>query len=85
MIDSFPFDKWDEKIGAFWTFGGGNSTGTYVLTVLGIILMVVSLIAWVWLEDRKLQAHDDTCKLYGRSRSLDLRVAAGYPLPEKQK
>jgi hypothetical protein len=56
MIDSFPFDEWAEDIAGYWTFGPGDSTGTYVLTVLGIILMVVSLIAWVRLESRKLDA-----------------------------
>jgi hypothetical protein len=54
MIDSFPYDAWTEDIAGFWTFGPGNSTGTYVLTVLGMILMVASLVGWVWLENRKL-------------------------------
>lgn len=73
MIDSFPFQKWAEDIGAFWTFGpgaDGSKTGTYVLTVLGCILMVASLIGWVWLEDRKLKAQ----------QSL-LRAAGGFPAP----
>ena len=56
MIDSFPFDEWSEEITSFWTFGPENSTGTYVLTVLGIILMVGALLYWVWLENRKLKA-----------------------------
>ena len=56
MIDSFPFDEWTEDIAAYWTFGPENSTGTYVMTVLGIILMVVSLIWFVLLERRKLDA-----------------------------
>ncbi len=56
MIDSFPFDEWTEDIAAYWTFGPENSTGTYILTVLGIILMVASLIAFVLLERRKLDA-----------------------------
>lgn len=56
MIDSFPFDEWTEDIAAYWTFGPENSTGTYVLTVLGIILMVASLIGFVMLERRKLDA-----------------------------
>ncbi len=56
MIDSFPFDEWSEDIAAYWTFGPENSTGTYVLTVLGIILMVAALIGFVLLERRKLDA-----------------------------
>jgi hypothetical protein len=54
MIDSFPFDEWTEDIAGYWTFGPGNSTGTYILTVLGIALMIISLIAWVKLESMKL-------------------------------
>ena len=56
MIDSFPFDEWSEDVAAFWTFGPENSTGTYILTVLGIAVMLASLIAWVVLEKRKLDA-----------------------------
>ena len=56
MIDSFPFDEWTEDIAAYWTFGPENSTGTYIMTALGIILMLVSLIWFVVLERRKLDA-----------------------------
>ena len=70
MIDSFPFEEWSEDVGAFWTFGPGNSTGTYVMTVLGVLLMLGALIAWVLLEDRKLKAQ----------QSL-LRSAGGLPAP----
>lgn len=54
MIDSFPYDEWSDTVTDFWTFGGANSTGTYILTVLGCILMVGALIGWVWLEKQKL-------------------------------
>lgn len=70
MIDSAPFDEWSEKIAAFWTFGPQNSTGTYILTVLGIILMIGSLAGWVWLEERKLAA-----------QAALLRAAGGMPVP----
>ena len=72
MIDSFPYDSWENlgDIAGFWTFGPGNSNGTYVLTVLGIILMVASLIGWVWLENRKLTAQAEL-----------LRAAGGFPAP----
>ena len=71
MIDSFPYDEWNlEEIAGFWTFGPGNSNGTYVLTVLGIILMVASLWGWVWLESRKLNA-----------QAALLRAAGGFPAP----
>jgi hypothetical protein len=70
VIDSFPYDEWTEDIAGFWTFGPGNSTGTYIMTVLGIALMVVSLIGWAWLEHRKLQA-----------QAALLRAAGGMPAP----
>lgn len=70
MIDSAPFDEWSADIVAFWTFGPQNSTGTYVLTVLGIALMIASIIGWVWLENRKLSAQAEL-----------LRAAGGMPAP----
>jgi hypothetical protein len=54
MFNSFPYDEWSDTVTDFWTWGGANSTGTYILTVLGCILMVASLIGWVWLEKHKL-------------------------------
>ena len=72
MIDSFPFDKWGEDIAAFWTFGPENSTGTYIMTVLGVIVMIVSLYAWVMLEKRKLEA-----------QAALLRAAGGLPTPAR--
>lgn len=70
MIDSFPFDEWSDTITSFWTFGPENSTGTYILTVLGVIAMIVSLYAWVMLEKRKLEA-----------QAALLRAAGGLPTP----
>ena len=70
MIDSFPYEEWGEDIAGFWTFGPGFSNGTYVLTVLGIVLMVAALAGWVWLENRKLRAQAEL-----------LRAAGGFPAP----
>jgi hypothetical protein len=70
MIDSFPFDEFSDKVSSFWTFGPENSTGTYVLTALGCILMVAALVGWVWLENRKLTA-----------QAALLRAAGGAPVP----
>ena len=56
MIDSFPFDKWSDDISAFWTFWSEDRTGTYIMTVLGIIVMLAAFVYWTWLENRKLQA-----------------------------
>jgi hypothetical protein len=75
MIDSFPYESWfrgdafNENITEFWTFSGGTA-GTYVLTVLGILLMLASLVGWVWLENRKLAAQQAL-----------LRQAGGFPAP----
>jgi hypothetical protein len=57
MFDAFPYDSWDEALGdlaEFWTFGGEGSTGTYIMTVLGIAVMVLAFIGFVWLENQKL-------------------------------
>jgi hypothetical protein len=70
MIDSFPFDEFSENVTSFWTFGPENSTGTYILTALGVILMLVALGGWVWLENRKLWAQAEL-----------LRAAGGMPAP----
>ena len=70
MIDSFPFDEWSEDISAFWTFGPGGSTGTYIMTALGVLAMLAALIGFVALESRKL-----------RAQSEFLRAAGGFPGP----
>jgi hypothetical protein len=70
MIDSFPFDEFSENVTSFWTFGPEDSTGTYILTALGVILMVAALIGCVWLENRKLWAQAEL-----------LRAAGGMPAP----
>jgi hypothetical protein len=54
MFKSFPYDEWSDTVDDFWTWGGHGSVGTYVLTALGCILVVASLIGWVVLEKRKL-------------------------------
>lgn len=56
MFDTFPFDEWSEDIAEFWTWGPANSTGTYILTALGVILMIMSLIGFVRQETQRLEA-----------------------------
>jgi hypothetical protein len=70
MIDSFPAEEWSEEVAAYFTFGPGSSTGTYILTVIGIIVMVAAFIGWVWFENRKLWAQAEL-----------LRAAGGMPTP----
>ncbi len=72
MIDSFPYDAWSEEISAFWTFGPGGSTGTWILTILGFAVFVISLWGYVALESRKLRAQTEF-----------LRAAGGFPAPSE--
>ena len=55
MFDAFPFDEWSEEITTFWTFGVEGDVGTIILTILGVLLMVGSLIGFVLLESGKLE------------------------------
>ena len=70
MIDSFPFDEWSDDITAFWTFWSEDKTGTYIMTALGILVMLAAFVYWTWLENRKLQA-----------QAALLRAAGGMPAP----
>lgn len=54
MFDAFPYDKWGDTVTTFWTFGVEGDTGTIILTILGLLLMVGSLIGFVRLESGKL-------------------------------
>ena len=53
MFDAFPYDEWSEDIAGFWTFGPESSTGTYILTALGIAVMLIAfaatLLAATWM------------------------------------
>lgn len=77
MFDTFPYESWltpdgkslNQDIGGFWTWGPGDTTGTYILTALGMLLMIVAIIGWVLLEKKKLD-----------EQAARLR-AAGSPLP----
>jgi hypothetical protein len=65
MFDAFPYDEWSEDIAGFWTFGPESSTGTYILTVLGVAVMLIALIGFVILENRKLAHQEATLKASG--------------------
>ena len=79
MIDSFPYESWLNEAGdgfntditTFWTFGpafgaeSGSLTGTYVLTAIGMLVMVVALIAWVVQENRKLREQAERLRSAG--------------------
>jgi len=69
MFDAFRgHDAWDESVTDFWTYGPHNSTGTYVLTVLGCILMVAAFVGFVWLEHKKVTAQAERLKAAGMGR-----------------
>lgn len=75
MIDSFPYESWLDADGnlntgitTFWTYGPGadhDLTGTFVLTGLGMTLMVFALVYWVWLEHKKLTAQAEHLRRAG--------------------
>jgi hypothetical protein len=54
MFDAFPFDAWSEEIAEYWTFGGANSTGTYIMLAFGAVLMIASLFGFIQQESRRL-------------------------------
>ena len=74
MFDAFPYDSFEELeervvlqegSGEFWTFGGAESTGTWILTVLGITVMLIAFIGFVWLEAGKLRRQAALLKATG--------------------
>ena len=65
MFDAFPYDEWSEDIAGFWTFGPESSTGTYILTVLGIAVMLIAFVLFVRLESRKLAHQQATLQASG--------------------
>jgi hypothetical protein len=68
VFDAFPYDSWDEALSdlaEFWTFGGESSTGTYIMTVLGVAVMVLAFIGFVWLENQKLARQAAALKASG--------------------
>jgi hypothetical protein len=63
-MDTFPYESWEEAAQAaqelgegFFTFGPGGNTATVILTILGAIVMVVTVFGGVVLEDRNLEEH----------------------------
>jgi hypothetical protein len=65
MFDAFPYDEWSEDIAGFWTYGPGDSTGTWILTVLGVAVMIIAFVGFVVLENRKLARQEAALKASG--------------------
>jgi hypothetical protein len=56
---------WSDKVAAFFTFGPGYTTGTYILVALGFLLFIAALIAWVYTEDQKLNNQAEKLRTLG--------------------
>jgi hypothetical protein len=65
VFDSFPFDEWGDDIAEFWTWGGGGSTGTWILTALGFTVMLISFIGFFRLENGKLDHQAEALRATG--------------------
>ena len=67
MFDAFPYDEWSEEVAQFWTFAGesGTSTGTWIMTILGIAAMLTAFWGFVILENRKLTHQASRLKASG--------------------
>jgi hypothetical protein len=74
MFDAFPYDEWSEDIAGFWTFGPGSSTGTYILTVLGIAVMLIAFVGFFVLENGKLDRQQERLRASG---ALDRPTTGG--------
>jgi hypothetical protein len=65
MFDAFPYDEWSDDIAEFWTFGGGGSTGTWILTILGFSVMLIAFVWFVIMENGKLEHQAQTLRASG--------------------
>ena len=74
MFDTFPYDEWSEDIAGFWTWGPGNSTGTYILTAVGIAVMFIAFVWFVRLENGKLDRQQERLRASG---ALDRPTTGG--------
>jgi hypothetical protein len=78
-----------EKCADFFTFGHGSTFGTatdgvnvsyWILTVIGIIVMVAAFVAWVMLEDRKLKQQAARLLISGQAGQVVIKDT-GVPQP----
>ena len=72
-----PYVKCFEQSGGYFTYGPGTnwdaaghrivsaSAGLWTITVIGMIVMVLALVAWVWTEHRVLIARAEMLKAAG--------------------
>jgi len=55
--DSVDQNGLTDSVSAFFTFGPGYTAGVYILTILGVLLMVGSIAAWMITENRRLNMY----------------------------
>jgi hypothetical protein len=77
-----------ERCADFFTFGHGSKPGTlasgvnssyWVLTIIGILVMVAFLVAWVVTEDRKLRRQAVQLLTTGAAGQVELRAEVPQP------
>jgi hypothetical protein len=73
-----------EKCADFFTFGPGSTFGTatdgvstsyWVLTILGILVMIAAFVAWVMTEDRKLKQQAARLLVSGQAGQVQIKEA----------
>ncbi len=70
--DSVDANGLAEGVAAFFTFGPGYTAGVYLLTILGVILMICAIAAWMATENRRLTV---------AAKGLAPRLAATSTIP----
>jgi len=72
-----PFKRCFEQSGGYFTYGPGEnwdangkvishaSGGLWTITVIGMIVMILALVAWVWTEHRTLMSRAEKLKAAG--------------------
>lgn len=74
MFDAFPYDEWSEDIAEFWTFGGAESAGTYIILAVGFAAMLLAFWGFVILENKKLTRQAERLQASG---ALDKPTTVG--------
>jgi hypothetical protein len=63
----------------FGTVTSGTATSYYILVAVGFLVMLAFLVAWVWLEDRKLRAQAEHLLVAGQAGQVVLRADVPQP------
>jgi hypothetical protein len=71
-VNTFPFDSWEEASEAainsgagYFTFGPGGNTATIIVVALGFLVMLITIIAGIMQEDRRLAEHAERLRQGG--------------------